>query len=79
MSPRATKFRDEAVRAILAVAAAMVVTKAANVFETSTAHKADLDAMGGKLNRVLDVVCELKPSARACSSAGDVKLDVRQP
>lgn len=53
------RFRDQLTGAVLSIAAALILSIATGL-ETKRAHDADI-------TRILDVLCEMKPQARACA------------
>jgi acyl-coenzyme A synthetase/AMP-(fatty) acid ligase len=80
MTPRTTKIRDVAVSALITGVATLFLSSAvrswdaAHTWETVTDHKADIQAVSAKLDRVLDALCQLKADLRACGAAGEVRL-----
>jgi hypothetical protein len=81
MSPRATKFRDVAISAFITGVATLFLSSAvrswdaAHTWESVSDHKADIQAVNARLERILDVLCEgERARVRACGAGGDVKL-----
>jgi len=76
MSPRALQIRQHAINAFITVIATLSITGAVRVYETRADHNADMQRIENKIERVLDVLCQREPAARACS-AGEVQLPAR--
>ncbi len=80
MSPRTTKYRDLAISALITGVATLFLSsavrswEAAHTWETVSDHRADIQAVNAKLDRVLDALCQLNAHLRACGAAGDVQM-----
>lgn len=82
MSPARARFRDHAVNAVITAIATLFLTFGTGLWhskEDVSAHKADVQLINGKLERILDLLCERDPDARQCAAppstaAGDVVI-----
>ncbi|HEX6462800.1 MAG TPA: hypothetical protein VFZ98_00050 [Vicinamibacterales bacterium] len=68
-------MRDSVVNAVIGALAALVITQGVpgvwRAKETVSAHNADVQ-------RILDVLCEIKPEARACSQMNGSAKEIAQ-
>jgi hypothetical protein len=76
MSPTTTKIRDQVIGAVLTLAATSLLMFGTGLWaskESVPDHKADIQALNAKLERILDVLCDGKSTTiRACGAAGQV-------
>ena len=88
MTPRAAKIRDHAISVGLTFTATLFLTFATGLWsskENAADHRndvqalaakqgADVQVLNAKLERILDVLCQKQPSARACGAGGEVQI-----
>lgn len=74
MSPSQARVRDHVVNAVITAIATLFLTFGTGAWRS----KESVEAHNADINAILDVLCEIKPQARACTRLGRSAGEVAQ-